>query len=135
MGESPFAALRLLRTDAEKRFKKVANATAVVWKMLLVAERKFRRLNSPELLPAVAAGQQVSRRPPGGRRLICLHTLLTEPPAAREGANHGSYQNPYSALAIPGLNRPTTLTTTWTPLRRPLSSSRCWTDAGARLCV
>ena len=26
--------------------------------MLLVAERKFRRLNSPELLPAVAAGQQ-----------------------------------------------------------------------------
>ena len=55
--ESPFAALRL-RTDAAKRFKKVANATAVVWKMLLVAERKFRRLNSPELLPAVAAGQQ-----------------------------------------------------------------------------
>ena len=55
--ESPFAALRL-RTDAAKRFKKVANATAVVWKMLLVAERKFRRINSPELLPAVAAGQQ-----------------------------------------------------------------------------
>ena len=55
--ESPFAALRL-RTDAAKRFKKVANATAVVWKMLLLAERKFRRINSPELLPAVAAGQQ-----------------------------------------------------------------------------
>ena len=55
--ESPFAALRL-RTDAAKRFKKVANATAVVWKMLLVAERKFRRINSPELLPAVVAGQQ-----------------------------------------------------------------------------
>ena len=35
--ESPFAALRL-RTDAAKRFKKVANATAVIWKMLLVAE-------------------------------------------------------------------------------------------------
>ena len=55
--ESPFAALRL-RADAAKRFKKVANATGVVWKMLLVAERKFRRINSPELLPAVAAGQQ-----------------------------------------------------------------------------
>ena len=55
--ESPFAALRL-RTDAAKRFKKVANATAVVCKMLLLAERKFRRINSPELLPAVAAGQQ-----------------------------------------------------------------------------
>ena len=40
--ESPFAALRL-RTDAAKRFKEVANATAVAWKMLLVAERKFRR--------------------------------------------------------------------------------------------
>ena len=57
MVKSPFAALRL-RTDAAKRFKKVANATAVVWKMMLVAERKFRRLNSPELLPAVAAGPQ-----------------------------------------------------------------------------
>ena len=55
--ESPFAALRL-RTDAATRFKKVANATAVVWKMLLVAERRFRRINSPELLPAVAAGLQ-----------------------------------------------------------------------------
>ena len=55
--ESPFAALRL-RTDAAKRFKKVANATAVVCKMLLLAERKLRRINSPELLPAVAAGQQ-----------------------------------------------------------------------------
>ena len=55
--ESPCAALRL-RTDAAKRFKKVANATAVVWKMLLLAERKFRRINSPELLPAVVAGQR-----------------------------------------------------------------------------
>jgi hypothetical protein len=35
--ESPFAALRL-RTDAAKRFKKVANAIAVIWKMLLIAE-------------------------------------------------------------------------------------------------
>ena len=35
--ESPFAALRL-RTDAAKRFKKVENAQAVIWKMLLVAE-------------------------------------------------------------------------------------------------
>ena len=55
--ESPFAALRL-RTAAAKRFKKVANATAVVWKMSLLAERKFRRINSPELLPAVVAGQR-----------------------------------------------------------------------------
>jgi transposase-like protein len=53
--ESPFAALRL-RTDAAKRFKKVANATAVIFKMLLVSEKKFRRLNSPELMREVYIG-------------------------------------------------------------------------------
>ena len=55
--ESPFAALRL-RADAAKRFKKVANATAVIWKMLLVAETKFRKLNAPELLHAVWEGAE-----------------------------------------------------------------------------
>ena len=44
--ESPLAALRL-RTDAAKRFKKVENAQAVIWKMLLVAEQRFRRLKAP----------------------------------------------------------------------------------------
>ena len=53
--ESPFAALRL-RTDAAKRFKKVENATAVIWKLLLIAERRFRRLNAPELLAEVFQG-------------------------------------------------------------------------------
>jgi transposase-like protein len=53
--ESPFAALRL-RTDAAKRFKKVANASAVIWKMLLVAEKRFRRLNAAELLREVRLG-------------------------------------------------------------------------------
>ena len=53
--ESPFAALRL-RTDAAKRFKKVENATAVIWKMLLIAESRFRRLNAPELLREVFEG-------------------------------------------------------------------------------
>ena len=53
--ESPFAALRL-RTDAAKRFKKVSNATAVIWKMLLVAQGRFRRLNAPELLNEVYHG-------------------------------------------------------------------------------
>lgn len=53
--ESPFAALRL-RTDAAKRFKKVENATAVVFKMFLVAEKRFRKLNSPELLREVYLG-------------------------------------------------------------------------------
>ena len=53
--ESPFAAARL-RTDAAKRFKKVANATAVIWKMLLVAEKAFRSLKHPELLIGVYHG-------------------------------------------------------------------------------
>ena len=55
--ESPFAALRL-RTDAAKRFKKAANATAVIWRMLLVAEKRFRRLRSPHLLRDVYQGIQ-----------------------------------------------------------------------------
>jgi transposase-like protein len=55
--ESPFAALRL-RTDAAKRFKRVDNATAVIWKMLLVAQTRFRRLNAPELLTEVYHGAQ-----------------------------------------------------------------------------
>jgi transposase-like protein len=64
--ESPLAALRL-RTDAAKRFKRVERAPAVIWKMLtyenavqdppsMVAQKKFRRLNAPELLAKVYAG-------------------------------------------------------------------------------
>jgi transposase-like protein len=53
--ESPFAALRL-RTVAAKRFKKVENATAVIWKLLLIGERRFRRLNAPDLLVEVWNG-------------------------------------------------------------------------------
>lgn len=55
--ESPFSCVRL-RTDAAKRFKKVANAEALIWKILLVAEKKFRRLNSPELLEKVFQGTE-----------------------------------------------------------------------------
>jgi transposase-like protein len=53
--ESPFAAVRL-RTNAGKRYKKVANATALIWRLLMVAERTFRRLDHPELLPQLALG-------------------------------------------------------------------------------
>src|SRR5262247_559405 len=38
--ESPFATVRL-RTTAAKRFKKVENATALIWKLLQVAESTF----------------------------------------------------------------------------------------------
>lgn len=44
------------RTDAAKRYKKVDNATAVIWKLLLVAERRFRRLNAPERVKQVYLG-------------------------------------------------------------------------------
>jgi len=53
--ESPFGALRL-RTDAARRFKKVESATAVIWKMLLVAQGRFQRLHAPELLAEVYHG-------------------------------------------------------------------------------
>jgi hypothetical protein len=43
-------------TAAAKRFKKVENATAVIWKTLLIAEKAFRRLDAPELLADVASG-------------------------------------------------------------------------------
>jgi transposase-like protein len=53
--ESPFAAVRL-RTTAAKRFKKVENATALIWKTLLVVEQHFRKLNAPHLCQAVSDG-------------------------------------------------------------------------------
>jgi hypothetical protein len=70
--ESPFAALRL-RTDAAKRFKRSDRATAVIWKMLMVAERRFRR--SRRAAPAYEglrerAVRGRSRAYPGGRRLM-----------------------------------------------------------------
>ena len=55
--ESPFAALRL-RTDAAKRYKRVDRATAVIWKMLMVAEKRFRRLKAPALMRDVWLGTQ-----------------------------------------------------------------------------
>lgn len=55
--ESPFAAVRL-RTDAAKRFKKVAHATAVIWKMLMVAQQTFRRVKHPELMVEVYRGKK-----------------------------------------------------------------------------
>src|SRR3990172_6503420 len=56
--ESPFAALRL-RTDAAQRYKKVENATVVIWKMLMLAERRFRKLDATEKLTQVYLGFRV----------------------------------------------------------------------------
>ncbi len=53
--ESPFSSVRL-RTDAAKRFKKVQNATAMIWKLLQVAEKNFRTLKGYWLLSDVYKG-------------------------------------------------------------------------------
>lgn len=55
--ESPFAAVRL-RTSAAKRFKKVASAETLIWKLLMIAERSFRRLNAPKLMKDVYEGRK-----------------------------------------------------------------------------
>jgi hypothetical protein len=49
------AAVRL-RTTAARRHKKAANATAMIWRTLLVAEKGFRKLTGSELLAEVAEG-------------------------------------------------------------------------------
>jgi putative transposase len=81
--ESPFSAVRL-RMGAGKRYKKVANAEALIWnilwKILMIAEKKFRRLNAPKLFEDVYAGKKfvdgVGREQgqPEARRLTRLHT-------------------------------------------------------------
>jgi transposase-like protein len=55
--ESPFSAIRL-RTDASRRYKRVEGAKAMIWKLLTVAEKRWRRLRSPELMPLVARGMK-----------------------------------------------------------------------------
>jgi putative transposase len=55
--ESPFSSIRL-RTDASRRFKKVEGARAMIWKLMGVAEKNWRKLNAPELLADVHAGQK-----------------------------------------------------------------------------
>jgi len=56
--ESPFRSVRL-RTDAAKRFKKVQNATAMIWKLLQVAlaQKHFRTLKGYWLLSDVYHGK------------------------------------------------------------------------------
>ena len=56
-GGSPFASVRL-RTNAGKRYKRIQAATALIWRVLMVAEQRFRKLNAPELLADVFAGQE-----------------------------------------------------------------------------
>jgi len=75
--ESPFDAVRL-RTSAAKRFKKVENATALIWKLLLVVEQHFRKLNAPHLCAEVYAGVAYQ----DGQRVVTTRPAPSpEPPA------------------------------------------------------
>lgn len=75
--ESPFASVRL-RTNAGKRYRKVPNATALIWRLLLVAERNFRRLDHPEALPEVAMGARYRN----GIRVVDEQMVNTDEEAA-----------------------------------------------------
>lgn len=55
--ESPFSRVRL-RTAASRRFKSQLNATCLIWKTMMVAERSFRKLNAPHLVDNVARGMK-----------------------------------------------------------------------------
>jgi len=55
--ESPFASVRL-RTGAAKRYKRVEHATALIWKLLTVAEKRFRKLDAPHQLKDVFEGEK-----------------------------------------------------------------------------
>ncbi len=49
--ESPLTSLRL-RAEAAKRYKRVDRAIAVIWKMLMVIEKRFRKVRAPKLMKA-----------------------------------------------------------------------------------
>lgn len=51
---SPFDSMQL-RTNASRRYTRVEGAKAVMWKMLRVAEKSWRKLQAPELLPLVSS--------------------------------------------------------------------------------
>jgi transposase-like protein len=55
--ESPFSRVRL-RTAASRRFKSTVNATCLIWKTMMLAERSFRKLNTPQLVENVAEGRK-----------------------------------------------------------------------------
>jgi transposase-like protein len=63
--ESPFAAVRL-RTDAAKRFHKTPNATAMIWKLLMVAEQRFKKLGGQIELADVYEGERFE----DGKRVV-----------------------------------------------------------------
>lgn len=51
---SPFDSMQL-RTNASRRYRHVKGAKVIMWKILRVAEKSWRKLHAPELLPLVAS--------------------------------------------------------------------------------
>ncbi|MDR4466298.1 MAG: transposase [Nitrospira sp.] len=51
---SPFDSAQL-RTTASRHYKRIEGAKAIMWKMLQVAEKSWKRLHAPELLPLVSS--------------------------------------------------------------------------------
>jgi hypothetical protein len=64
--ESLLTSLRL-QTSLSKPHPPAPNAEALLWKLLLIGARGLRKLNSPQLLPAVAAAEPCSDGILGGR--------------------------------------------------------------------
>jgi hypothetical protein len=46
-----------LRTNAARRFKRVENATAIIWKLLMIGEKAWRSLKGAERLRDVYEGR------------------------------------------------------------------------------
>lgn len=57
MVESPLRR-RAAADDGRQAVRGGDSATALIWKLFLVTEGHFRRLNAPDLLPLVYAGVQ-----------------------------------------------------------------------------
>ena len=51
---SPFDSAQL-RTTASRHYKRIEGAKAIMWKMLQVAEKSWKRLHAPELLAMVSS--------------------------------------------------------------------------------
>jgi putative transposase len=65
--ESPFSRVRL-RTAASRRFKSQVNATCLIWKTMMVAEKSFRKLDAPHLVERVAEGRKYEN----GKEVRCI---------------------------------------------------------------
>ena len=91
--ESPFNAVRL-RTDASRRFKKIENAEAMIWKLLLVAQKSWRALNAPHLMRQTCTTGSRSRT-----------ELLCDRRSSRQGKPPDSVYTPIDKTSVSAAGR------------------------------